>query len=157
MKAETPGDKWRVSLTIYAPFFIWICVILFLSSSQASATETSRILGPLLKLLFPSASEATLQTMHFYIRKLAHLTEYAILGFFALRAFAHGGWGFARKYHVWLTVLTILTIASIDEINQSFEPSRTSSIWDVALDFTGGTIAVMVVLFYLRLARRRAS
>lgn len=134
----------------YAPLFLWVGVIFLLSSGQGSMDETSRIIGPILKFLFPAASDETLHLYHFYIRKLAHLTEYAILGFFAVRTFA--GTAFFQKYRTILGLAVVLAIALIDEVNQSFEPTRTGAFGDVMLDLAGGGLMILV-LFLLRRPR----
>src|SRR5437868_2832413 len=87
MKGKGPQSVWRVRLWLYAPLVFWIGVIFFLSSPQGSMNETSRIIGPILHLLFPAISPETEGLVHFYVRKAAHLTEYAILGVLACRAF----------------------------------------------------------------------
>jgi len=84
--AESQKSQRRRWLTAYAPLFIWIFIVLGLGSGIGSMKETSRIIRPLLEFLFPSASPETLTFYHGYIRKLAHLTEYAVLAFLAVRA-----------------------------------------------------------------------
>jgi VanZ family protein len=111
-------------------------------------SETSRIIGPILRFLFPNAPEATITAYHALIRKSAHFTEYAILAFWAIKAFsASPAADFLRKNRFWLATLLVVCVASVDEFHQSFVPSRTSSIWDVALDSAGGV--TMVLLFWL--------
>ena len=109
-------------------------------------TRTSIIIRPILEFLFPSADELTLQLYHGFIRKLAHFTEYGVLAFLALRSFS----GSNARYLAALALVAM--IASIDEFNQSFEVSRTSSIWDVLLDVAGGLFVIAIC--YLR--RRRS-
>ena len=46
-----------------------------------------------------------------------------------------------------------IAVAVVDELNQSFNPARTSSLWDVMLDTAGGVAAL---LSYWLVARRRA-
>ena len=87
---------------LYAPLFLWIGVIFLLSSGSGSSAATSRIIRPLLEFLFPTASEESLQLMHFYIRKCAHFTEYAVLGYWALRAFTRTARGMAAKPSLYL-------------------------------------------------------
>ena len=120
----------------FAPLFLWISVIFYLSSSSGSMTETSRFVRPLLTFLFPSATEDVLLNYHFYIRKLAHITEYAVLGFLAVRAFPGTTSAFA------IASLTVVLVAAADEFNQSFQSSRTSSAGDVLLDCFGGMLAI---------------
>jgi VanZ family protein len=44
-----------------------------------------------------------------------------------------------------LPLVFVAAVAMIDEFNQSFEPSRTGSIWDVTLDFSGGAVITAVL------------
>jgi VanZ family protein len=111
--------------------------------------RTSLIIRPILEFLFPSADELTLQLYHGYIRKLAHFTEYGVLAFLALRAFT----GSAARYAVALVLVAL--IASIDEFNQSFEASRTSSVWDVLLDITGGLFVIGICYLWRRRSLKR--
>ncbi|HSK73249.1 MAG TPA: VanZ family protein [Pyrinomonadaceae bacterium] len=138
---------WRGRFIRYAPLFLWIGVIFFFSTAQASMSNTSRFIRPILVFFFPNAPEETLLVYHFYIRKFAHFAEYAALAFFASRAFFASSQKFLRKYWFLTSLLLVLLIASLDEINQSFIPTRTGSVWDVLLDFSGG--ATMLIFVYL--------
>jgi VanZ family protein len=137
----------RERILRYAPLFLWIGVILFLSSGQGSMSQTSRFVRPLIEFLFPNSPEETLIIYHGYIRKLAHFTEYAVLAFWASRAFFTSGKNTLRRVWHLFALLLVLLVALIDETNQSFLDSRTGSIWDVALDFFGGLTATLI--FYL--------
>ena len=110
-------------------------------------SNTSRFIRPLLEFLFPNASEETLVIYHGYIRKFAHITEYAILAFWASRAFFNSSQKFTRRFWFVLAFVLVLLVASIDEMNQSFLASRTGSIYDVLLDSSGGL--AMILIFYL--------
>src|SRR5687767_14619149 len=101
---------------LYAPLLIWIGVIFFLSSGQASMSQTSRIIRPILEFLFPTASEQTLLLYHGLIRKLAHLTEYAVLGLLATRAFRGSAAAVSRHAYILAIALTVV-VAGFDEIN----------------------------------------
>ena len=89
--------------------------------------------------LFPNTSAETLATIHFITRKLAHFTEYAILGFLAARAF--------RPYPRWFLISAVLIVvyALLDEYHQSFVPSRTASVFDSLIDMAGGLTALIVI------------
>ncbi|HEU4836333.1 MAG TPA: VanZ family protein, partial [Pyrinomonadaceae bacterium] len=77
----------------YLPLIAWLTFISFASSDNFNAGNTSRIIGPLILWLFPNTSPETLAVVHFITRKIAHFTEYAILGFLAARAFRpHRRW-----------------------------------------------------------------
>lgn len=152
---EKPA-KWQTRLLRYGPLLVWIAAIFFFSSRAASADQTSRIIGPLLQFLFPSAAPETLQQYHFFIRKCAHVTEYALLAFFAVRALSNSSIDRLRNYRYLLAVGVVIVIASLDEYNQSLEPSRTGSGYDVMLDISGGA-AMAVLIAIIGLLRRRRS
>lgn len=130
----------------YAPLLLWIGVILVASTTQASMSNTSHFIRPLLIFLFPSAPEDTLIIYHGYIRKFAHFAEYAALSFFASRAFWSSSAEIIRKYWFVFALGLVALIASIDEYNQSFNPARTGSIYDFLLDVSGGIF--MLIIFY---------
>ena len=141
------NNKWRERVLRYAPLFLWIGVIFFLSSKQGAMSQTSIFIRPILLFLFPSAPEETLVIYHGYIRKFAHFTEYAALAFFAFRAFSSSSNRFLQKYRFFVSLILVFSIASLDEFNQSFLTSRTSSFWDVLLDTAGG-LTVLVILYF---------
>jgi len=68
---------------IFPPLVVWMAVIFAASTSALSGANTSRVVGPILRWLFPQISEAEIETAHFVVRKAAHFAEYAILAFFA--------------------------------------------------------------------------
>lgn len=132
----------------YAPLVLWIGVIFFLSTGQASMAETSRIVRPILEFLFPSASEETLRIYHGFIRKFAHFAEYALLAFWAARALADSSVEFLGKHRFILSAGLVFIISAIDETNQSFVSARTGSIWDVLLDFAGGLSMILFLCIF---------
>lgn len=118
-------------------------------------SETSRFIRPLLHFLFPNSPEATIDLIHGYIRKSAHLFEYAVLAALTARALAESSAAVLKKYSYALALLLVLIVASIDEFHQSYEPSRTSSPYDVLIDVTGGAIAIAIVYVTSTVFRRR--
>jgi len=137
---------WREWLWSFAPLFIWIAVILFLSSSFGSSSHTSMLIRPILNFLFPNAPEETLKLYHAYIRKAAHFTEYAVLGALAFRSFTRL---FNGPIYIWAFLL-VMTVAIIDEFNQSFNAARTGSPYDVLIDCAGGIFAITVICLFIR-------
>ena len=119
-------------------------MILLLGSNQGSMDETSRFIRPVLHFLFPNSPAETIDLIHGYIRKFAHLFEYGVLAVLTARALAGSSVTLLKKYSNPVALLLVLTIASIDEFHQSFEPARTSSPYDVLIDATGGAIALLV-------------
>jgi VanZ family protein len=129
----------RKFISRYLPLVVWLVFISYASSDSFNAGNTSRIIGPLVLWLFPNTSPETMATIHFVTRKIAHFTEYAILGFLAARAF--------RPYPRWFLISAVLVVfyALIDEYHQSFVPSRTASVLDSLIDMAGGITALILV------------
>jgi VanZ family protein len=153
-ETKVDSKKRREQFMLYAPLVIWIGVIFFLSSGQGASTRTSLIIRPLLEFLFPAALPETIDLYHGIIRKLAHFTEYAVLAILALRAFTKSSAYVLSHFRYLIVVLVVLLISSLDEFNQSFELSRTSSVWDVALDILGGICALAIIYFAERYKHR---
>lgn len=141
---------WHGRFMRFVPLLLWIGVIFYASSDNGSMTQTSRFIRPLLEFLFPNSPEETITIYHGYIRKLAHLTEYAILAFFAMRMFWLSTKSYLQKYWYLFAFGLVFLVASIDEFNQSFNSNRTGSVYDVALDSLGGLIMIAIFAIYLR-------
>jgi VanZ family protein len=114
------------------------------SSSEFSALNTSQLLRPLILWVFPNLSEERVAAIHFLTRKLAHFTEYAVLGILSARAFASSANDFVQRHWFQVALLLIVAYALLDEFHQSFVPSRTASIYDSAIDVAGGLTALLV-------------
>jgi VanZ family protein len=128
----------------YLPLIGWMAFISFASSTSFSASNTSSVIGPLLKWLFPNSSEETHIFLHFLVRKAGHFLEYAILGFLAGRAFSSSPKPSVRKRWMGISAGLIIVYALLDEFHQSFVPSRTASFSDSLVDISGGITALMI-------------
>ena len=73
--------------------------------------------------------------------KLAHVLEYALLGFLLCR-----GLQWARWY--WILAWTVAVLYGItDEIHQSFVPGRDASPWDAFADVVGAMVGIVLALY----------
>lgn len=143
-------------LNRYGPVVVWVAFIFFVSTSGFSASNTSRIIRPLLLWLFPDITEPTLVTAHFFVRKAAHFTEYALLALLAARAFLGSSRERLRlNWHAAAFAL-VAACALLDEFHQSFLSARTGTIYDSLLDVSGGATA-LGVLALVRRHRRGKS
>ncbi|PYS70866.1 MAG: hypothetical protein DMF69_12245 [Acidobacteria bacterium] len=138
-------------LSRFAPLVLWLGFIFFASSNSFSASNTSRFIGPVVLWFFPDTSQETLTTIHFVVRKLAHFSEYAMLGLLAARAFRTSPNPSVHRYWFWISATLIVLYALLDEYHQSFVPTRTASFVDSLIDISGGLTVLIVV------SRRRAS
>ena len=132
-------------LSRYGPLVLWATLIFIGSSSLLSATHTELFLIRPLHWLFPNASDATLRTLHFVLRKAGHFTEYAILALLAARAFRTSSRELLHSRWFWVSLLLVVAYSLGDEFHQSFVPSRTASIYDSMIDSVGGLTALVLV------------
>lgn len=136
-----PGRALRAWLAVAA----CIGLILAFSGDEFSAPSTSRILGPLLRWLFPELHGATLHAIHVWVRKAAHVVEYALLGLLAFRALRLS-LAISLPRTAVLGLAVVLAVAAADELRQSFLASRTGSIADVGFDLAGGALGVFAIV-----------
>ena len=153
--AELPTSLWRSRLWRYAPLLGWIGFIFFASTGAMSASNTSRIIGPLFRWLFPGITEAQLLFVHFSVRKSAHFIEYAVLALLAARAFIPSSHRVLRRGWFIAALLLVAVVALLDEYHQSFLAARTGTIWDSLIDISGGASAL--IAFSLWRARRKTA
>ena len=131
-----------------AAVLLWI-VFIFCRSLQPLDTSTleSKWVLALLQRLVPFEL-----TEHF-VRKLAHFTEFAVLGLLAGILF--GG----RCQHLWTGLLfaamTGAATALCDETIQLFVAGRTGQIPDIWIDVAGATTGAVLALAAQAIRRRR--
>lgn len=147
--AAGPVGRWL-------PVVLWALMISVFSTDAFSGEHTSALLLPILRTVLPGASQETLLGVHAAIRKLAHLTEYAILGMLVLRALERPGRTLATACIAAL--LLCASYAALDEFHQTFVPSRGPSPVDVAIDTCGAALGLATrTLVRTRLSAGRRS
>jgi VanZ family protein len=139
-----PGSRSRSEIAL-AWFWVvvWVAIVQTFATDSFSASETSLVIGPLLRWLFPDADADSIASAHFAIRKASHFVEYAILALLALRAFRAS---FNRPL-AWLAAASLalaLAVAVIDEGRQAAAENRTGALSDVALDMSGAASALVL-------------
>ncbi len=139
-----------------APPLAWMALIMSFSTNTFSAENTAGIIGPILKWIAPWLQPDELEFVHGLIRKLAHLTEYGVLGLLWFRALGHD-----RKTGLFTaaggSLLICIAWAAMDEWHQSFVPSRTASVVDVAIDSSGALLALIGMVVLMRIRKRAES
>ena len=123
--------------------------VIFSASSDSHSTQhSSRIIEPLVRWFFPHISAQVLYRIDFVVRKIAHLSEYAVLAILSWRAFRKPArndsrpwtWGPAAK-----ALLFVALYAASDEWHQSFVPNRQASIVDVMIDTVGAGLGILLL------------
>ena len=136
------------------PPLLLMAFIFWLGTDRASSAQTRSLLETLLQHLWPDLysrlSPDTLATLNFIVRKGGHFTGYALLALLDARAL-RGLRGRLDKRDLVAAWSAAVAWAAVDEIHQSFSPTRGGIPDDVALDAAG---AAAGVLFYFLWKRR---
>ena len=127
----------------------WMALVLSASSNPFSAKHTGYILGIVLNWLFGQISESTFALVHFLVRKSAHFTEYAILSALWFRALRVGLPTLWQIRWALIGLVISLCVAIVDEVHQTFVPSRTGNAHDVLLDLCGAAFAQIMIWYAL--------
>ncbi len=125
----------------WAPPVVWMMLILWLSSDSFGQAKTGAFLMPLLRWLFPGATNEALDLTHVAVRKLGHLTVYAVLALLWYRAFVRGR-SLPAGRSAWLAGAIAVAWAAVDESRQSLTLTRTGSVADVVIDAVGAATAL---------------
>jgi VanZ family protein len=157
----------KILLRNWWPVVVWLVVIRAESTESASASNTTQILYNVIAFFFPHIQPPVVERLDAVVRKTGHFAGYAILAALVVLALRNTNrdrlrdvlrrpWGVYlrdrwRKQWALLGVLVTAVTASLDEIHQSFLPSRTGMWQDVVLDTCGAV--VMVTVMYSLAAR----
>jgi VanZ family protein len=139
----------------WIPFLVWASLIFAFSTDAFSSDNTTGILQPILRNIFPQLAAGDIERIHSLIRKFGHFSEYFVFARLLMRALRNEtGAPRTLRQHV-LTLLITFLYATSDELHQAFVPSRTASALDVLIDSTGGICAILSS--YWRDRRTKAS
>lgn len=131
---------WCWLLTLLYVFFIFYQSM---QTGEASGSFSQDIAQMIIQYIKPLES-ISFEDFHFFIRKLAHFSEYAILAIFVILSY--------RKQPLPLPFLLVLmlfmvVVPCVDETIQHFTPNRYGALQDVLLDMSGYCFVSIVYLF----------
>ena len=129
--------KKRINLIM---IILWMILIFIMSSfdSVESSNQSSIIVNYISKLF----NITNIDVLTIIVRKLAHFTEYFILGILLYNYF--------KEYKKGIVISLIYAIT--DEFHQIFISGRSAEIMDILIDVAGaivGIVALNLVLTYL--------
>ncbi len=157
----------KVSFWITLALVIGVMAIIFNFSSQngeTSANTSGNIVNFVIKTFFPNFDSKTeleqiqlYETVSFVVRKLAHFSEFAFLGFMLIVHTTVGEYMFRTP----LSILIGVVYAMTDEFHQSFVGGRAMQITDVLIDscgvITGVLFAIFVFFIISKIKNRKMS
>jgi VanZ family protein len=127
-----------------------VALIMCESTETMNSENTSRWLYPIWSAIFGHVSAESWAEIHHLIRKTGHFVGYGLvsLAFF-------WSWRMTlrlnRRGTRWQLRRRAALLASADEFHQRFLPGRTSSIYDVGIDISGGATAQLLLFAGLAL------
>ena len=157
MKSKRQFKK-KIVLTIIAAVLLVGCYYMIFMFSADNAEESSNLSQKVTKMLVklyyrltgggsgqaagvvPLADDA-LEGM---IRKLAHFTEYMMVGFLSYMIAAM--WMQRRRIGFMIVVIQLVISAAFDEFHQYFVPGRYASVKDVLIDTAGGIAGILFMI-----------
>ena len=152
-------------------FVIAVMVTIFLFSAQ-SAQDSSKLSGEIvdivIKVVYPHYNDFSYEQQQqikekvtLIVRKLAHFTEFATLGFFLmLHLLSYKPYikSFNFKLFIRISISFVIGIlyAFSDELHQMFVTDRYASIYDVMIDSSGVLFGIFLLLTILPIYLRRS-
>ncbi len=135
--ADGDSASQQVTLRQWIPVIAWGVLIFCLSTSAFSASNTGKIIDPLLRWLIPGITAAAIDVGHMLIRKSAHFTEYGVLFWLLIRG--------PMAERPYMALMLCVAYALTDEGHQVFVPGRSASLYDVALDSSGALFSHFLI------------
>ena len=116
---------------------IWMIVIFIFSnaSGELSNLQSEGIVAKLALLIHYTGDINILRVV---VRKIAHFTEYLILGILVINACRYNG----IKNIIKLSILICILYASLDEIHQLFIQGRAGKVLDICIDTIGSVSGI---------------
>lgn len=115
---------------------IWMLIIFIMSSfNSTQSSNQSNFIVDIIANIFNITNTSTLSII---IRKLAHYTEYLILGILVINLNNNKNKG------LYLSVIVCFLYAISDELHQSFVPGRRCQLVDVTIDFIGALTGIFI-------------
>lgn len=136
-------------LSVLMIAFIWGHSLQSRDQSSQESLGLLAMLTPMLKAL----GVADPESLHGFLRKAAHFTEFGALGLCVCGFTVNLGRLLGQRL-VSLPILTVLAVAVTDELLQLFS-GRASMVADVVLDFAGGITGLGLVALWCWLRREK--
>ncbi|WP_216696810.1 VanZ family protein [Anaerostipes faecalis] len=147
----------RKERLLYWGITVVLMIVIFLFSAKTGDSSSKMSIGyakVLAKLLgrigiFDVSTPALLmmhaESVHTFVRKMAHFTEYAVLGFFSYQAITCDLPN--SKKSVITAQILCTSYAITDEIHQIFVPGREGKVFDVGIDSFGALTGIILAHF----------
>ncbi|MBU3189427.1 VanZ family protein [Clostridium bowmanii] len=138
---------------------IWLSIIFYNGTrqgevSQKSSEEVIKVASMVMKVPKVTIDKPNIQfsNLNYYVRKNAHFFQYFIFGIFLCAAIKN--FNLYKTSKIFLVLFLMLFFPVMDEFIQKFVPGRTSNIIDIIIDFSGGTLAMILTNISYKLSSK---
>ena len=134
--------KKRISILLV---ILWMLLIFIMSSANGAQSDNQS--GFIVNIISNLFNISSLEILNHIIRKIAHLTEYLILGLLVHNLIKQ----YNKKWYISLIICILYAIS--DELHQGFTPGRSPQISDVFIDTIGSLIGISLLHFIIKLKK----
>ena len=125
---------------------IWMILIFIMSSFNS--TESSNQSNFIVDIIANIFNTSNINILSLIIRKLAHFTEYFILGILVYNLIH----SYDKKIYIGIIICVLYTIS--DEIHQLFVPGRSCQLLDILIDSIGSIAGTYLLCFIKRITNK---
>lgn len=125
-------------------------MVIIFTMSSFNSIESANQSNYIVNIISNVLNINNIELLSFIIRKLAHFTEYLILGFLTINMLDKND---ISKKHL-ISILICIIYATSDEIHQIFVPGRTCQIKDILIDSIG---SITGIYLYKLISKRKKS
>ncbi len=142
----------------------WVCFIFSnsLKTAEASDGQSGRIVNFIIRSILRISDEKTIEefagTMNFFVRKIAHFTEFAVLSILLFLFFLI--WGKRNRSNFIFSMAGVFAVAVCDELLQLLSDGRACRFFDVIIDCAGGAFGCAVacaVCFVVSFVKKKSN
>lgn len=157
--------RWVRVLTTLLTLAVMVMIFCFSMQDADHSDRTSGTISQaVIRVLYPDYPERTPEeqqeiydNVQHVVRKCAHFSEYALLGFLLRLCYESWFGPGNRKRPGLLSLLTGVLYAGTDELHQLLIDGRSGQWGDVLIDSLGVTLGVLLAALLVRQAARKAA
>lgn len=153
-----------IPAVLWCSVIIWMAIIFMFSAQTGDSSSDlsggfTRFLAGLFvdgfEYMDAFAQENVIESFSYPIRKLAHFTEYLILGVLLFSAIkSHGK---SNRFATAISIFISFLYAVSDEIHQYFVPDRACRFTDVMIDTSGAIAGAVICIILMQIIMQNAK
>jgi VanZ family protein len=127
----------------------WLVIIFYNGTrqgevSQRISKEVVKVISMFMDVLPTNIESNSIKfnTVNFYVRKNAHFFQYLILSILICAVVKQ--LKLYKSSKIFLVLFLLLLFPVVDEFIQIYIPGRTSNVFDIIIDFSGGVLGILI-------------